>query len=160
LSRPPRSTLFPYTTLFQSHAAPRTAARPGHPARRVSAPLDRRRGLQEGGGHRWRDRPRRSRPAHAREPASSRPLLVRRGARCVRPHRGLQSPLGLGDRAGGRHRSGGPGNTDRTDRRRMSETEGTAPTEQGPGGPGISVILIIVGAGFVLLGFVWAWDFI
>src|SRR2546423_2358896 len=41
IRRPPRSTLFPYTTLFRSAAAPPPAARAGEPGarcRRVAAP--------------------------------------------------------------------------------------------------------------------------
>src|SRR5256885_10358220 len=33
IRRPPRSTLFPYTTLFRSAASPRCRARPGSPRR-------------------------------------------------------------------------------------------------------------------------------
>src|SRR2546425_5576976 len=43
IRRPPRSTLFPYTTLFRSRAAPdrRTAAPPPAPACRESGPRSR-----------------------------------------------------------------------------------------------------------------------
>src|SRR2546423_6490012 len=40
IRRPPRSTLFPYTTLFRSRAA-RRRSRPAHRERRRSTPADR-----------------------------------------------------------------------------------------------------------------------
>src|SRR5690606_42121668 len=52
IRRPPRSTLFPYTTLFRSHLRRRA---PGHPPRR-----DRRRPRRRGAG---------AGPAPARQPA-------------------------------------------------------------------------------------------
>src|SRR5437763_6457866 len=48
LRRPPRSTLFPYTTLFRSHAGHPGPARGGDPRLRCRALLGRRRGLRPG----------------------------------------------------------------------------------------------------------------
>lgn len=42
----------------------------------------------------------------------------------------------------------------------MNETGSTETPQRQSAGPGFSVILIIVGAGFVLLGLAWAWEFI
>src|SRR6266852_8151851 len=41
IRRPPRSTLFPYTTLFRSPGAPHTHAEPAPPAQRLTLPRDR-----------------------------------------------------------------------------------------------------------------------
>src|SRR3712207_6848352 len=56
IRRPPRSTLFPYTTLFRSLAAADRQARPGHPV----PPGDRAALLElpQGPGPRHQDRPR------------------------------------------------------------------------------------------------------
>src|SRR2546426_7204945 len=96
IRRPPRSTLFPYTTLFRSRAA-RLEGRHAPPARRAAARL--------------RGRGRRSRPPrghdlrlrHHRLGAGARPLSPRTGSGC-----GLRR---LVDRMGwpGRHPGGAIG---------------------------------------------------
>ena len=73
----------------------------------LPAPLDRRRGLQEGGGDRWRREPRGGRSAYDGEPAPSGALSLRRDARRIRSHWRLQFSLGLGDRSRRGHRGGG-----------------------------------------------------
>src|SRR5260221_519449 len=114
IRRPPRSTLFPYTTLFRS---------PGHPARRAGAgdglrhradePLSRRRRARRGRrrSHPGVPRARRSRPAPLRDrrgplrrdrPAQARPArprlrrghLERRPAPHARPAENLAAQLG------------------------------------------------------------------
>src|SRR2546426_5020168 len=55
IRRPPRSTLFPYTTLFRSRAARPAVHRPGARARRDRDP-DRDHGRRGGRGGRTRDR--------------------------------------------------------------------------------------------------------
>src|SRR5205814_8877466 len=61
-------------------------------------PVDRPRGLREGRGHGRRRQPRGGRPADARKPPVPGALHLRRGARRLRPDRGLQLSVGLGDR--------------------------------------------------------------
>src|SRR5215216_2378004 len=99
IRRPPRSTLFPYTTLFRSR-------RPGRPARRASlcsAPLregDRARGGAGGGRRERGGRERRGLPAgHPADPRglprlARRSRLPARGARRRRIDRGAGHVFG------------------------------------------------------------------
>src|SRR2546426_1400083 len=77
IRRPPRSTLFPYTTLFRSPARPPDRGRGGHGPRRKRVH-----------GERWTRDPR----------ASSRPLPARRAGGRIRSEEHtseLQSPCNL-----------------------------------------------------------------
>src|SRR3712207_8710801 len=76
IRRPPRSTLFPYTTLFRSSAAgataPKSRRQPGRPA----AHYDDYRGLRVHGGPRGRLRPHHRRSEEHTSELQSRQYLV------------------------------------------------------------------------------------
>src|SRR2546425_7789039 len=56
IRRPPRSTLFPYTTLFRSHARPRAGAHHGAARRSAAPPPGDHPRAERGGGARGRAR--------------------------------------------------------------------------------------------------------
>ena len=95
----------------RSDALPRAAAARGaNPPRRDArprrAPLVGARGLREGRGHRRRREPRGGRSRHDGEPQAPGALSLRRDPRRVRPDRGLQFPVGVGDGTRGGDRGG------------------------------------------------------
>src|SRR3712207_7700390 len=85
IRRPPRSTLFPYTTLFRSHAAaqppvpsPLGAPAPERPPRRVGAPPPRaRRPARAGGANAPKRRRARRSEEHTSELQSRQYLVCR-----------------------------------------------------------------------------------
>src|SRR2546426_4577709 len=79
IRRPPRSTLFPYTTLFRSHLWAAAAGTPHHPLRVAGTNPPRRpahQGRRSGGGGAWRS-------------------PIRRGLRSEEHTSELQSPCNL-----------------------------------------------------------------